>query len=182
MKKQIYILCLFFFVVFWNCAGIKPKPIYTSKKDYEKERTTSKKTETASSESIRMNNSNIIREDFMREIDNLLGVPYRLGGTTPKGMDCSGFIYYVFENYFNKILPRRVSELYQAGVSVTRNNLKLGDLVFFNNINSPEISHVGVYLDADQFAHASESQGVIISSLNESYYDERYAGARRVIE
>ena len=73
-------------------------------------------------------------------------------------------------------------ELYQIGVSVSVNNLQFGDLVFLNNIKSPAISHVGVFLDADQFAHASESQGVIITSLKEPYYQKRFAGARRVIE
>lgn len=178
MKKIGFFICCGSLLILWNCASFKPKPIFNSGKE-----TTIETEETdIATEIYRNNDTNINREKLMGEIENLLGVPYRLGGTTPKGMDCSGFVNFVFENSFNKTLPRRVSELYLTGVYVSKNNLRFFDLIFFKNIKSPDASHVGIYLDADQFAHASQSQGVMISSLKEPYYNKRFAGARRVIE
>ena len=177
MKKlKLLAFCLLSLSI-WNCASMKPKPIYNSGKDKGTE-----KTNVNENENNKNTNPNISREKLMGEIEDLLGVPYRLGGTTSKGMDCSGLVHFVYKNSFNKTLPRRVVELYQTGVSVSRKSMLFGDLVFFNNIKSPEVSHVGIFLDADQFAHASQSQGVIISSLKEPYYDSKFAGARRVIE
>lgn len=108
------------------------------------------------------------------------GVPYRFGGSTPQGFDCSGFLMYVFEKNGKK-LPRTADEQYKIGKAVTGNELRRGDLVFFTTYEKGA-SHCGIYLDSKQFIHASSSRGVMISRLDETYWRTRYLGARRVLE
>ena len=108
-----------------------------------------------------------------------IGVPYLWGGTTPKGFDCSGYVQYVFNIHGIK-LPRTSKEQYTVGTSVSKSNLKPGDLVFFNTSGSG-VSHLGIYIGNGQFIHASTSKGVIIAELNTSYWSSRYLGARRVL-
>lgn len=118
---------------------------------------------------------------MMREISRYMGVPYQLGGTSAQGLDCSGYTMLVYKNAMGKLLPRSAAEQAKMGQSVKFENLKFGDLIFFNTTGHP-YSHVGIYLGDDLFAHASVTLGVTISSLQSSYYEKRYEGARRIIE
>jgi cell wall-associated NlpC family hydrolase len=118
---------------------------------------------------------------MMREISRYMGVPYLYGGTTAQGLDCSGYTMLVYKNAIGKLLPRSAAEQATVGRSVDLQNLKFGDLVFFNTTGE-QYSHVGIYIGDDLFAHASVTLGVTISSLQSSYYEKRYVGARRVIE
>lgn len=116
----------------------------------------------------------------IRTAKSLIGVPYVWGGTTPAGFDCSGFSQYVLSK--NGIsVPRTAAEQYKSGISVSRSNLRVGDLVFFTTYK-PGPSHLGFYIGDGKFIHASSSKGVTISSLGSSYYSSRYIGARRVIK
>jgi cell wall-associated NlpC family hydrolase len=87
----------------------------------------------------------------------------------------------VYKNSIGKLLPRSSAEQFRIGIPVHSEDLKFGDLLFFDTTGEPA-SHVGVYLGDDLFAHASVSLGVTISSLESYYYKQRYNGARRVVE
>lgn len=111
-------------------------------------------------------------------VNDLLGTPYKWGGTSKQGFDCSGFIITVF-NEFNIDLPRTSKAQATIGEQVSKDNLRPGDLVFFN-IDGKGISHAGIYVGDGKFAHSASKQGVSISKLSESYYAKRYVTARRV--
>ncbi|MHB8733396.1 MAG: C40 family peptidase [bacterium] len=106
-----------------------------------------------------------------------LGRPYQWSGIGQRGFDCSGLVVRVF-NTLGMALPHSSSGQYQAGTPVPAALLGPGDLVFFHTYTSGP-SHVGIYLGAGRFIHASVSRGVIVSSMNEPYYRSRYLGARR---
>ncbi|WP_042347660.1 C40 family peptidase [Bacillus massiliigorillae] len=106
-----------------------------------------------------------------------IGVPYKWGGTSPSGFDCSGFVGYAYK-ISGKVLPRTASEMYKRGTFVGRYQLQVGDTVFFSTV-SKGASHVGIYIGNNQFVHAA-SNGVRIDSLNNSYWKPRYLGAKRI--
>lgn len=107
------------------------------------------------------------------------GVPYVFGGTTTKGFDCSGYVQYVFKDCKAK-LPRLADEQALQGIFVTQKQLQPGDLVFFTTY-AAGASHVGIYAGDGQFWSASSSKGVMLSSLKDDYWKQRYYGARRVL-
>jgi cell wall-associated NlpC family hydrolase len=107
------------------------------------------------------------------------GTPYKFGGTTPKGFDCSGYVWYVYKER-GKNIPRTADKQYEAGKKVSYKELQPGDVVFFSTY-AKGASHCGIFLGGGKFIHASSSRGVMISSLSDSYWKPRYLGARRLI-
>ena len=114
---------------------------------------------------------------------SLLGTSYVWGAQGPSTFDCSGFTYYVFKNAANITLPRVSQDQSTYGTYVSKSNLKVGDLVFFdtNGANDGNVSHVGIYLGNNQFIHASSSKGKVVISEMSSYYSGAYVNARRVL-
>ena len=113
---------------------------------------------------------------------SLVGSPYRMGGTSPQtGVDCSGFVGQVFRQAAGVELPRDSRSISQAAQPLAQDELRPGDLVFFNTLNRA-FSHVGIYLGDNRFVHASSSRtgSVMVSNLNDRYWRERFDGARRV--
>lgn len=116
---------------------------------------------------------------LLETIDKWWGTKYCMGGSTENCIDCSAFTQLVLQNVYQQSLPRTSQEQYNACVKVELEDMKEGDLVFFNTTGS-DISHVGVYLLNNKFVHASTSGGVMISDLNESYWQHRFKGAGRM--
>ncbi len=109
-----------------------------------------------------------------------IGTPYKYGGDTKRGADCSGFTRQLYKTVYHKSLERSSQGQQKQCKKVSKNNLKEGDLVFFSSNNSgKKVAHVGVYLKNGKFVHASTSRGVIVSSLNETYYKNHWISGGR---
>jgi cell wall-associated NlpC family hydrolase len=112
---------------------------------------------------------------------NFLGVPYRRGGSSEDGFDCSGFTRYIFENSLGLVLPRRADEQAQWNklMPVKMEELKPGDLVFFNTLKRA-FSHVGIYIGDGKFIHSPRTgTQVRIEDMRQAYWTTRFNGARR---
>ncbi len=116
---------------------------------------------------------------LIREVARWTGTPYRYGGTTPAGADCSGFVWKVYRDVFDIELERTTRSMAKETRRVGRSRLQEGDLVFFRT-KGRKISHVGIYLGNNHFIHASSSRGVIVSNLDEAYYSQRFHKGGRV--
>ena len=121
-------------------------------------------------------NTAAARATIIQTAERMLGTPYRAGGHTPRGFDCSGLASYSYGNA-GIAIPRTAAEQYEAARPIAQQHLQPGDLVFFN-IRGRKISHVGIYIGSDQFVHAPGSgKRVRIESLNDSYWRERMHGS-----
>lgn len=119
---------------------------------------------------------------FTEEVKEYLGIPYRKGGTTKKGMDCSGFARTIYDRLLGIDLPQSSADQFQSREldKIDTRELQTGDLVFFGSGKKKKrINHVGVYLSDGQFIHASTSEGVMVSSLSDKYWRKRYVGSKR---
>lgn len=125
--------------------------------------------------------SNSKKEKFLIEIVSYLNTPYRYGGESRNGIDCSAFTQNVYKNSLNVRIPRTAREQYRAwNIFKSKANLKFGDLIYFDTSRRYFPGHVGIYLDDNLFAHASSSNGVIVSSLENIYYSSKFVGANRI--
>lgn len=112
---------------------------------------------------------------------NMIGVRYRWGGNSPdSGLDCSGFVRYVFQDTLGLSLPRRAVEMSRVGEKVGMSDLKPGDLVFFNTMRQT-FSHVGIYIGDNKFVHSPSTGSTIrVDDMDNSYWEKRFDGARRI--
>lgn len=119
--------------------------------------------------------------DLVLNAMGFMGIPYRWGGATPQtGFDCSGFVQFVFRQATGMMLPRSSFDQIHHGVSVMRDELQPGDLVFFDTMRA-QFSHVGIYIGENRFIHSpSRGKTVEIVDLTEAYWKKRYNGARRI--
>ena len=106
------------------------------------------------------------------------GTPYRMGGMTTRGIDCSGFVLITFKALLDVRLPRTVDEQATLGRGIAPAELRSGDLVFFQT--GATLRHVGIYLERGRFMHASTRGGVMISLLADGYWRQRFWQARRI--
>ncbi len=114
----------------------------------------------------------------------LVGSVYRVGGDNPQhGMDCSGFVRYVYRKVAGLSLPHNAAAISHISEVISKTDLKPGDLVFFKTMKKA-FSHVGIYLGNNQFVHASSSStgSVMVSNLDDSYWRTRFDGARRLLD
>lgn len=127
-----------------------------------------------------INNPSTPKEKMLMEILKYINTPYQFGGNSKNGIDCSAFTQRIYNSCSIKLL-RSAREQYMQGIEITdRDNLKFGDLVFFDTRKTVKPGHVGIYLDDNLFVHASSKNGVIVTPLNSDYYSERFMGARRI--
>jgi len=159
-------ICFFVFVVLINCAAY---PVYRPPGQRPKKKPIP---------AIKKSKVNQKKMGYI--IDSYLGSPYKKNGTSRLGIDCSGLVVEVYKRYSGINLPHDTESLFKLVKRIKKKDLLYGDLVFFS-FDSKEASHVGIYIGEGKFVHASQSQGVIISSLDEGYYSDSYEGARRII-
>ncbi len=141
------------------------------------------------------------KELLDQNIQGLLGTPYKWGSIAGEGLDCSGFTQKVYRRA-EIIIPRTVQEQFENGKMVEKKSLEYGDLVFFKSearedggcclfpcifFNAKvtptyKLTHVGIYIGDSKFAHSSSSRGVMIDDLSSSYWQERFVGAKRLLD
>ena len=187
MKKVLLLAAVTF--TLWSCSASQPARVYGNKNisnnnsysyNTNNENPSKSKNKKSSKEG-----PNAKAASILSDAEKYLGAPYRAGGMTYSGFDCSGFVNTVFaEN--NIKLTRRSADQAKEGVGINIENVKHGDLLFFATAGGKRVSHVGiVHTITDdgeiKFIHASTSKGVIISSLEEAYWDKAFLFARRVL-
>ena len=159
-----------------TCGGIAPMPRYTNRPVDEVIMTNELHTR---QQAFRKGNT----KRLMTVASSYVGIPYKWGGTTRDGMDCSAMTRAIVRETYGIELPRTSKQMFSVGVPiVNRNQLQPGDLVFFHIAASGSgVSHVGIYVGKDRFMHASSSRGGVMDRLSNSYFDSRFAGARRLL-
>jgi len=121
-----------------------------------------------------------LREKMLMEIIKYLDTPYKYGGNSFDGIDCSAFTQNIYKSVLSINLDRSARLQFKQGIEVDdKNDLKFGDLVFFNTRKRVKPGHVGIYIQDKLFVHASSKRGVTISSMDHNYYSQRFMGARR---
>lgn len=123
-----------------------------------------------------------LRDEIVKTAKNFVDVPYRWGGSSEEGFDCSGLAMAVYD-YNGLKIPRSSREQFATGIPVTRSDLGKGDLVFFATFRQRRVSHVGIYIGDDEFIHApGRGEKIRTDSLSSDYYSKRYVGARTFLD
>jgi lipoprotein Spr/probable lipoprotein NlpC len=118
-------------------------------------------------------------KDLLRTVTDWIGTPYRYGNNSRRGTDCSGFVTRVFHEVYGITLQRSSRSMFSTTKHIAKSEMKTGDLVFFRRGKGP-IYHVGIYLKNGKFAHSATNGGVMVSSLNQPYYQRNFYAAGRV--
>lgn len=167
-KQNLYLLALLGLVIsLSSCRSSAPRLDY----------------KTLARSSVRLG-IDIGREDNHKlyiEAAGWIGVPYRAGGETKRGTDCSGLVCQLYQNVYQIKLPRSSDVQKKESRKIAKRNLREGDLVFFSSSRSgKKVAHSGIYLKDGKFIHASTSQGVIVSRLSEPYYMKHWISGGRI--
>lgn len=126
-----------------------------------------------------LSRDNPVTRQLLRQYDEWKHTPYRKGGLSKKGIDCSGFVHLTFRTRLGRDVARSTRALVKTGIKISATAILPGDLLFFKT--GLQRRHVGIYLGEGQFLHASTSRGVIISSLREDYWKKHFWQARRIL-
>lgn len=162
MTKLITVVSLLFLV------GCESTPQHTRKPVHSIHATTS----------VSLSNLEDVKRSLYAQLKEWKAVRYDYGGLSKKGVDCSGFVYLTYLSHFGIELPRTATAQSHIGRPIAQQNLQPGDLVFFK-IGS-KTRHVGIVVEGRQFIHASKSNGVMLSSLDDWYWSKKYWKAKRV--
>ncbi len=183
MKAKAFICSVGTALIMVSC-GTASKPVSGSKK-YTPSKTVSKTVKHRELDSDFSGKLSSSVKRILNDAERYLGVPYKYGGNTSSGFDCSGFTVKVFEENDYK-LPRRSADQAMVGEKISVTKIRPGDLLFFATSGGTKVSHVGIVHEISndgeiKFIHASTSKGVIISSLNENYWNKTYLHAQRIL-
>jgi len=176
MKKIILVIALFFSVLA-SQAQTTAAPAQPADKSQDDQESLAKDYLSQIMHVAVSATSNMKLFDFVYE---WIGTPYRFGGGTKKGIDCSGFTKQLYSQVFNLTIQRNSRDIFSMVNPIKKDDLKEGDLVFFK-IHSRSISHVGIYLGDGKFAHAS-NRGVAINSLSDGYYSRYFYKGGRLLD
>lgn len=122
------------------------------------------------------------RDQVMYKVIEYLNTPYLWGGTSKHGIDCSGFIQAIMYQALGVSLPRTSYEQSNVGVDVAKEDLKFGDLLFFDTRGRGRVSHVGMYVGDGYFVHSGSKTGVAVASLESEFYSRVFLKAKRVLD
>lgn len=173
---------------YYSESSIINKSFYEENKAKEVKTVHLKKEKTAIEElnEIHSRTMNSFVFSILSEAESYLGVPYRYGGSTRSGIDCSAFVQHVFQ-IFDHDLPRVSAAQAKEGHMVSKDELRAGDLVFFATNGGSRVTHVGIVHNVSdegkvEFIHASTSKGVTVTPLSDSYWSKRYLYGKRIID
>ncbi|MFZ5515356.1 MAG: C40 family peptidase [Candidatus Zhuqueibacterota bacterium] len=124
-------------------------------------------------------NRDMSMRGLIHQMRYYLGTPYQYGGADRRGMDCSGFVWKVYQEGMTLELPRSASQMYANCMRIGVKEVRLGDLLFFQSDRDSAVDHVGIFLYKTFFAHTSTNYGVMVSDLKEPYFRSRFIGAGR---
>ncbi len=158
--NQFFAICLL--VLLWGCASAPSGPVEPG---------------------VDLSRKSAIRNLDQRlraEVRHWRGTPHRWGGTTKRGIDCSGLVQRVYADLFRHRVPRSTELQSRYGQYIRKSRLQSGDLVFFKLTRSTR--HVGIYLSRGEFVHASSSKGVTVSKLSNPYWQKHYWMSRRYLK
>jgi lipoprotein Spr len=172
MKKLSLVIVLFFSIL---AAQAQTKTIPSQAPDKSDDQESLAKDYMSQIMGVALNATSNVK--LFQFVYDWVGTPYRFGGSSKKGIDCSAFTKELYEKVFNMDIKRNSRDIFSMVTPVAKDDLKEGDLMFFK-IHSRSITHVGIYLGSGRFAHAS-SKGVAISNIDDSYYSRYfYRGGR----
>lgn len=175
MKRTLPVVAVLLIAGF-VLASCKSKKNAVSSASRQKEASRNEYTELSKKLNLEVNRNDNIR--LYEYVAGWLGTSHKTGGCDKRGVDCSCFVRMAVEDVYGQKLPRTAAEMHKHTKHIGKNNLKEGDLVFFN-IKSAKPSHVGIYLKNGWFAHVSTSRGVMINNLDEAYYEKYFTSAGR---
>lgn len=162
------LLLIVFIVAAWGCGTRKPATHSSTQSIEEKY-----------AQLLGVSQSSITNKSLYAFIEDWYGVPYKYGGKTKSGVDCSGFTSILFKEIYGKEVGGSSANIYTQCKPISTGELKEGDLVFFK-IETKDVSHVGIYLQNNKFVHATTKAGVMINDLNEDYYRRYFSGSGRL--
>lgn len=169
MKNKLWTVGLLVITTLMGCTAVPERGV--GRAGYSR-------MDTSAARHIDLSDSESLKAVLYAQYDEWKGTPHRIGGLNKDSIDCSGLVYITFKSKLGIVLPRSTDLQVELGIHIDKDELRTGDLVFFKTGKS--LRHVGVYLEKGRFLHASEKQGVAISSLNNVYWKSTYWKARRL--
>ena len=176
--KNIF-LFLFLSSLIISISSCKSHKDSTSDNNSSTNSSKSKKVKEKYATILKVDESKIDNVKLYSFIDEWYGVPYKYGGKTKSGIDCSNFTSTLYSNIYSKTISGSSSSIFEQCKTISKSNLEEGDLVFFK-IEGDKISHIGVYLQNNKFVHATTKKGVMIDDLDEAYYKKYFYKAGRL--